>query len=184
MNKQKKRVLYIGLDESNHGRFPEVCVAVFSKIPEDAHLHKFFCKGDPTLLCKLPSENRDYRFLFLREGQTERSQTNLSIVASSLILPYFRSRGRFDRIEIYIDGRLNYWERTSIKESLSEYSGSFFVKGFIKHWKRNCRHIRSYIQPYILGIADSKAHSLYDDYNLASGPDITKITHPKLVQLL
>jgi len=44
MTGDKKNVLYVALDESNHRRFPEVCVAIFSIIPEDAHKHEFFYK--------------------------------------------------------------------------------------------------------------------------------------------
>ena len=30
-----KKGLYVGVDESNHGRFPEIFVAVFSKLEKD-----------------------------------------------------------------------------------------------------------------------------------------------------
>ncbi|MFA5258964.1 MAG: hypothetical protein WC979_03540 [Candidatus Pacearchaeota archaeon] len=186
MTSDKKSVLYVALDESNHGRFPEVCVAIFSIIPEDAYKHEFFSKGDLHLLCQLPSANRDYRFLFLDEHQLKPSQSNLTLVAPSLILPYLQSlTGGFDVMNIYLDGRLNKPERDHLDHSFERHVSKVHARGFIKRWKRaDCDCSRSYIQPYLLGVADAKAHSLYEEYNLASAPNIKKISHDKLVQLL
>jgi len=180
-----KKVLYVALDESNHGLFPEICVAIFSTIPEDAYAHEFFCKGDPRLLCKLPSENRDYRFLFLKPEQVKNTETNLTLAAPSLILPYLKDRlTSFDTINIYFDGRLDKPERKYTEQLFEKHARKIHARGFIKKWRPGCECTKSFIQPYLLGVADAKAHSLYQEYDLASNPDVSIITHNKLVQLL
>ena len=53
--------LYIGFDESNHGRFPEIFVAAFSKLEKD-------------ILNKHPlSKKRHHRNLFIRFRRREYS---------------------------------------------------------------------------------------------------------------
>lgn len=182
----KKHVLYVALDESNHGLFPEVCVAIFSTIPEDSHNHEFFCKGDSKLLCQLPSENRDYRFLFLDKAQVKTGGNNLSLAAPSLILPYLRQHtGGFDTINLFFDGRLDIEERNSIEQCLEHFATTIHARGFIKRWRPGCECSKSYIQPYLLGIADAKAHSLFEEYHLSSpNPELRKLKHDKLVELL
>ena len=53
---QKRGVLYIGIDESNHGRYPEIYVAVFYQYPQDASpvigLKKNRNKGNLDLILK------------------------------------------------------------------------------------------------------------------------------------
>jgi hypothetical protein len=182
----RKSVLYVALDESNHGLFPEVCVAIFSTIPEDAQKQEFFCKGDKRLLCQLPSENRDYTFLFLQRHQVKPSKSNLALAAPSLILPYLQAQeGRFDLVNIYLDGRLDMQERKSLEQEFGKHTTKVHAKGFIKRWRTSCECAKSYVQHHILGIADAKAHSLYEEYQVASKVfNVQEVQHDKLVQLL
>lgn len=183
---EKKSVLYVALDESNHGLFPEVCVAVFSTIPEDAQYQEFFCKGDRRLLCQLPSENRDFRFLFLQKNQVKSDVNNLVLAAPSLVLSYLQEKmHQFELMNLYFDGRLGREERKSLEQEFGKHTARVRARGFIKRWRPHCECARSYVQPNILGIADAKAHELYEEYGLNSSlVDVGKISHNKLVHLL
>ena len=88
-------------------------------------------------------------------------------------------------MNVYLDGRLSKPERNSLEHSFEKHVRKVHARGFIKRWKRaGCNYSKSYIQPYLLGIADAKAHSLYKEYNLSSAYNIKEIAHDKLVQFL
>ncbi len=117
LNKSNK-TLYVGVDESNHGRFPEYFVATFSDIISDVAKGYFKKERDNhnQLLRKL--NQRDYSFLLLNKSDLGNSPKRnagkfklIDKITASLI------RGapleKFDRLEIMIDGdfskdKLNY----------------------------------------------------------------------------
>ena len=87
-----ENILYIGLDESNHGGNPEICVAIFSTLQKDSRPRTLdFKRKDYNLLSGV--DKRDYRFLMLFKNQIKESENKLAIVAPSLIIPYLKSKG-------------------------------------------------------------------------------------------
>ena len=69
---------WVGIDESNHGRSPEIYVAVFSIYPQDASpvigLKKNRNKGNLDLILK----ERDFRFILIPECGTLRTNSFLN----------------------------------------------------------------------------------------------------------
>ena len=165
-----ENILYIGLDESNHGGNPEICVAIFSTLQKDSRPRTLdFKRKDYNLLSGV--DKRDYRFLMLFKNQIKESENKLAIVAPSLIIPYLKSKGlenkgdkeeendKFKEIRIFLDGRLNRLDANFIKKGLEDYADNVVCRGLIKH-KRGRRKI-TYQQPLIIAYADVLAHHLF-----------------------
>ncbi|MGK0209532.1 MAG: hypothetical protein ACI83O_000809 [Patescibacteria group bacterium] len=107
-----EEMLYFGYDESNHGRYPEICVLTASTNPNDIRFQKPLLgknrSNHKTLESKIA--NIEHRFLLFNEEDKNRltdptSQTfykhrKLGIIITSL-LDEFELR---NKINIYIDG--------------------------------------------------------------------------------
>ncbi|MFA5173863.1 MAG: hypothetical protein WC438_01655 [Candidatus Pacearchaeota archaeon] len=183
---EKKRVLYVGLDESNHGKFPEICVAVFSRIKRDTESSQFIIRHkDLSLLNNLKASFRDYRFLVLSANQIKAGKNRLSTVSNSLISPYLMQNTLFDKIQIYIDGAITGEDKDRIYENLETSCMEIEILGFNKHRQRrkvikeNGKSRKYYHQPFIIGLADIVAYNLYYNYSLRELND-----HPKKVGFL
>ena len=102
------RTFYAGIDESNHGNFPEIFVAVFS------YTKRLTIEGErlPKIRSHIGTkdalfQNR-YSFLILRKDDTKRIPKNKlqGVVVSSLIFPkrrLIRSRG----LDVFLDGEVS-----------------------------------------------------------------------------
>ena len=162
----EKRVLIAGLDDSNHGRYPEICLGCFSTISSDKDKHRFNKRRDPTLAKDLLDPNRDYRFLLLSEQDCNPKDNNLVLAAPSLIIPVIESYSTsFECLYIFIDGRLKKIDKERLKETFRRYirpEGVVIVEGNIKrYFNLPPSKIETYYnQPYILGLADYIAHYL------------------------
>ena len=64
-----KKSIYVGVDDSNNGKYPEILAAVFSTIEEDLFIKNFLHHRDFSLLSRFQSPNRDYRFTILGKEQ-------------------------------------------------------------------------------------------------------------------
>jgi len=163
---QKRGVLYIGIDESNHGRYPEICVAVFSGLREDCRPYRFPIPRDYTLLSKLDSKKRDYRFLILTKPQIRESRSKTALIAPSLINPYLEENN-FDEVRILVDGK---FYRENIKTLVKglKTSSRVLCRGFVNRKKKikGKKGIKSYVQPFIIGLADITASELYSRVTL------------------
>ena len=162
----EENILYVGLDETNHGGNPELCMAVFSTLQRDSRPRTLeFKRKNYDLL--LGANKRDYRFLILFRNQIKESENKLALVAHSLIIPYLKSKkleedddnNHFKEIRVLLDGRLNSSDATSVKKRLENYADNVICRGLIKH-KRGGRKI-TYQQPLIIAYADILAHHLY-----------------------
>jgi len=98
---------YAGIDEANHGRSPEIFVAVYSDLLEDVYCHttKQFPKrrnNHKSLAGRLA--HRDYAFVIVSKDtlQTYREEQVFGSVVVSLIEPIIRL-GRLE--QIWIDGQ-------------------------------------------------------------------------------
>lgn len=114
--------LYLGIDESNTGRYPEVYVAVASLNPKDViELY------EPNLLAKIRIhkslkrriDDRDYRFLLNPKPLC--SDMSIANIVASLIKGFDISK--FDFIYPYIDGELALSKKNYIKKAFSIATG-------------------------------------------------------------
>ncbi len=156
----KRKTLYIGLDESNHGNYPEICVATFSTLRVDCRPKKFQLDRVYTRLRCLEHPQRNYRFLILSNEQIKETKSKTSLIAPSLINPYLNGKD-FEEIKILLDG---YFSRNDIKilKYGLETDARILCRGFINRKNKIKKNRRAYyIQPFIVGLADLKANELY-----------------------
>ena len=113
------RNLYVGIDESNHGRPQEIFVAVFSDNPEDI-------KNETDEIC-FPKRSRhkdinsrigqrDYRFLLAPFSNEKYLISNVAVSLLSGV-----NLDRYNHLNFYIDGELTFSKKTRIKEAVSKY---------------------------------------------------------------
>jgi hypothetical protein len=165
MDKQER--LYVGLDESNHGAYPELCLAYFSIIRKDSFVVETPVRRDPNLKSSLQSPRRDYRFLLLEEGNIQPHKNNLAITTPSLIIPYLKEKGPFKALSIFVDGRLDTPDQRHIQRELSDFAEDIEVKGVIKRKRKvKGKKLKVYKQPKVLLFADFQAHHLYTQFSL------------------
>jgi len=145
--------LCAGIDDSNHGQFPEIWAAVFSTNPEDIILRKYQGRRNNSKQLKLDVSSRAYSFLEVSREESERLGENLlARVAVSLITDY-RLHHHFNKLELVIDGRVTREDKKRIRESLCGFQNGVNIKGICK--------VGNYKYPKILAIADELAHHLY-----------------------
>jgi len=159
----ERRVLYIGLDESNHGGDPEICTAVFSTFPNDAKFDTYkYGKKYDSLLSRLNTPELDYNFLTLYRNQIPENKNKLAISAPSLIIPYLEKIPfQFHEIKTLFDGRIKIEDKNLIINKLNPYAKKITCKGFIKYKEGKGKNI-TYNQPKIIPIADTLANHLYN----------------------
>ena len=185
---RNRNILYIGLDESNHGRYPEICVAVFSTILNDCRPSRLrLGKRDFSLMSKFQSPKRDYRFMIINKNQIPKKRNSLSIVAPNLIIPYLKEKETFDELRIFIDGNLKLKERRFLKRKLEDYASRILCRGFINYKKKIKKEnkdrglgkrekSRYYVQPFIIGLADLTANNFYTERSFREN-----ILDPKII---
>jgi len=148
-------VLYAGIDDSNHGQFPEIWAAVFSTNPEDIVLRGSHRRINNYKQLKLDVSSRAYSFLEVSREESERlGESLLARVAVSLITDY-RLHNHFNKLELAIDGRVTREDKKRIRESLYGFKNGANIKGICK--------VGNYKYPKILAIADELAHHLSCD---------------------
>lgn len=152
--------LYVGIDESNHGRFPEIFVAVFSQFPTDTSNNFKLSKRRSKISPMKCLEKRAYTFLVALEGDYQRipSRQLIGVVTSSLVYSSFTNY--LDHLKIFLDGEKTPGERTFTRDLVSEvcdfdrnrvlvFSGARFDQTFP-----------------LVNLADSVAYHLFKRYSL------------------
>jgi hypothetical protein len=136
MRKEVEKV-YIGVDESNHGKYPEYFAAVFSPFESDVTARKMKkqrekCKHQ-NLLSMLARE-RDYSFLRLEKPDDEKlGKDKLGIVIASLIsdcVEDYEIRGNYTEYAIFVDGIIDnksIGRARSIVSDLTEIEKQFLI---------------------------------------------------------
>ncbi len=114
---------YIGIDESNHGRHPEIFVAALSRRQDSAIIYPKirFRKERKHSRLKERLDCQDYRFTLVTEGQKR-----LPDIVSTLLEPeiHLDSKG----INIYLDGLIQEEECLEIKRRISDETGVSYVE--------------------------------------------------------
>ena len=177
MGDEKKRVLWVGLDDSNHGNYPELALAYFSTISGDFLLDNFYFHRDPNLLNRLQSPRRDYRFLLFSKSDIVPGLDNLAVAGPSLIFPFIEEKGPFEEVVLGVDGHLNSSSKAHLRQELSDYFETISVNGFIKY-KQGHGKDKFYSQPKILAWADAQVHHLASTLSLKNLQ-----SHEKIVPL-
>lgn len=157
----KDRILYVGLDDSNHAgkRKGEIITAVFSHIYEDSLKTHF--PRERKIEEDIQSKNwigkkrkRDFRFTILTHNISSKNSYNLFLVAPYLIQNYLEKiyPPDLDKIEIYFDGKMmKSWE-----EMLQEDFKKIIPIGCFNFTGPNKTNV-----PYVLGVADRISHFLF-----------------------
>jgi hypothetical protein len=120
---KKETTLNIGLDESNHGRYPEIYVAVFSYQDQD------LIKSSD----KIPKWRRNHKDIFSRIGNRDYSFLLFNDIDHEKINPHYKKLGFIlfsllnekylgIPLRIYIDGELYPKSEDFIKEYLCNLS--------------------------------------------------------------
>ena len=115
------RELYVGFDESNHGKFPEVYVAFYSNIPTDIEKRSGLSKKreQNSNIIKI-YKKREYTFLVMQEYEYKRtpSEDLLGIIAASLMQGKINKD--LEKLILLFDGKLDDKKRNRIKRIISE----------------------------------------------------------------
>jgi hypothetical protein len=102
------RVLYVALDESNHGGYPEVVGAVASTKSKDIHESKFPSKKalDASALAEfLKAPFRTFAYTRVRKEQVPKGSNALIEAMPRLVETLAVARIGISRIEILVDGK-------------------------------------------------------------------------------
>ncbi len=157
MGKEGERELFVGVDESNHGRYPEIYVAVFSTIHTDAVIYpsvRFHKNRRYHTTIKDELEKRDYSFLVFNKEDKDfaRDDRFLGVVVASLIIgqqPIVQSSA----VKFYIDGKISARKYNPIEEIIRRATGIGIIE--INCGKDYDRRVQ------IVNLADETAHLLY-----------------------
>ncbi len=111
--------LYMGVDESNHGRFPEIFVAAFTG-SEQYSSFKTVSRKKPMYFFENPGLI-DYHLLLATRSDYDRIPKNefLGIVIVSLLQDY--PLKNFDSLDVFIDGEVGSNSSLFVKEFLSKH---------------------------------------------------------------
>jgi hypothetical protein len=118
--------IFTGIDESNHGRFPEVYAMVFSQIPQDIlpyeqeipKLRKKFKQKSQFKI--FTSNSRDYSFLLVNQTdyQTIPKKFWTGTILASLLGENWGNSQK--SLEVYIDGEINSSQKLNSKSIIEE----------------------------------------------------------------
>lgn len=160
--------IYIGIDESNHGRYPEIVVAVSSIAYSDSvpvQLTKRERMSEEELIRFLKNDKRDYRYRVIKEDDMKSSKNSLLLAIPFLVNSLICSqKNRSGSLEILIDGEVNLNDAQKIRTMCGEvhrfYNSSHIhfemAKGYPKSKGK-------YKYPKLLVAADSLAHYIFRD---------------------
>ena len=155
---------YLGIDESNHGRYPEIFVGVYSTITKDKKKNEFSkIRRNIRSIDKEISQNgleRDYMFISIPEEYSEYlNRDQLALVAISELIVYHdipSNVGGTTLDMVLVDGNRSCSEVDKIKEIIHPHSP-----------KINC--IPKGDKFYrIVNFADLAAHALFKNYTSSS----------------
>ena len=151
---------YLGIDESNHGRYPEIFVGVHSTIAKDKRKGEF-----PKIRRKIRSiekeisdngQKRDYRFVSIPEEFSDYlTRDQLALVAMSELIIFYDIPSNVNGVTldtVLIDGNRSCSEVDKLKEIIYPHTP-----------KINC--IPKGDKLYrIVNLADLAAHALFREY--------------------
>lgn len=150
---------FVGIDESNHGRYPEIFVGVFSNDPRDIQYSSFSKQRRKNYNPFAELDNRIYCFSLLRKKDKLRILNKADkdlegLATSSLIHPFSKSNPGLN-YEIYWDGEKEPGAPDHIKEMVCNNCEIESKNISIKSGKKLDTSL------YIVNLADSIAYQLF-----------------------
>ncbi len=154
---QKEGTAYIGIDESNHGRFPEIFVGVYSHFPSDTSINFYERIKPPSLFARLAKRN--WRYLIVSETDYKNfGPHEIKVYTATSLITALNPQENF--LEIFVDGELRRKEREEIKEIITKTLNLTFlcveVRPLIKSRRGKYQKTN-----HITLLADSLANYLY-----------------------
>lgn len=151
-----KETYFVGIDESNHGRYPEIFVGVFSNDLRDIKKSSFgkIRNKKEDLVEKLG--NRDYYFSLLNKKDKYRipDRDLGGLITSNLLFPFIRDHPN-SKYELYWDGEIKLNDLIHTKEMTCNLCG-------IEEKNLLVRAGKSFDKKYYLvNLADSIAYQLF-----------------------
>jgi hypothetical protein len=166
----EERRLYVGLDESNHGRYPEFIVAVSSIMKSDAVLKTITGRermSDEEIVRFLENEQRRYRGVRAERGQIPRNKHQLVEAGPYLVEKLLRENekeyGRIYHLEIFLDGDIMSREIDRLHKMLLELRVRESMGICIECCPK--KESGGYEYPRLLAAADSIAHALFREHS-------------------
>jgi hypothetical protein len=153
---------YIGVDESNHGRFPEIFVAVYSTFESDLTVRKDYVRITKPDVLFPPLAKREWRYLIASDKDYEAlGPHELKVCAVASLINGLNPPGDF--LEVFVDGELQRREMAKIKRELVRTLRltpfCINISPLVKNKKATGRKYQE--TNYITLLADSVASYLY-----------------------
>lgn len=147
--------MFLGIDESNHGRIPEIFVGVFSTLGKDIRKSNFEKNRDKRSFPNL-NDNQFYKHIIFDETSKKIATEKLPIIATLEFLKYYsKFNPEVPLSRIYLDG-----EALPNQKELLEKNLPYNIK---VNWEP-----RSDIKYGIVNFADIIANRLYRYYSIPS----------------
>ena len=169
---EENRTLYIGLDESNHGRWPEIIVAVSSLNKTDVNVSKIDRKeriSEDGITRFFNNRRRSWAGTKAEKGQLTNGKNPLVEAAPYLIDELLSTKKEYanvDSIDMLFDGELKFRDSDELVYRIRRMKG---VKRIISMsyecYPKSTKEAYNY--PRILVTADSLAHLLFREHSLA-----------------
>jgi hypothetical protein len=166
MRKKSEQTLYVGLDESNHGRYPEIIVAISSLIPEDASISKMQVRNrmsEEEIIKFLSNEQRNYVYIAARERELDTSNPIVEAapyLVDKLVREAQKKNNNIDSIVIKLDGELRREDITQLSENLFDLRAIRKISSADIHAYPKSKVVM-YDYPTILIAADTLANLLF-----------------------
>ncbi|MEX0920597.1 MAG: hypothetical protein WDZ69_03385 [Candidatus Pacearchaeota archaeon] len=132
----KKEVLYIGMDESNHGetkpRIGEIIVASYSYDSFFWEEKKHPNRRNYARVVECMENDFNYVFTIVPHGMAKINYSNLSNVAPFLIKEIISDKDKPDKVKLGLDGELKRKDRRGFLEKIAEQDLDVTLKNFVK----------------------------------------------------
>jgi hypothetical protein len=152
MLEKRGDILYVGVDESNHGRFPEIFVAVASLNYQDSLIFPDSKKVRKEQQLVSSLRIRDYRYSVISEEHYKRySAKNIMPLVSSKLIESFSLECEF--LNCYIDGEFRSDQKKLLEGLIKNQESLIFQSVSIKDVPKGDKRQTN----YIISLADGWA---------------------------
>ena len=176
----KKRVLYIGADDSNHAgvkKNGEIILATFSFSDRDGAVENFSNRRNPEIVNEWEREaGGDYRFTILTNLDISTGfsnslvnyefgsrTSNLPFAVPFLIADFLRTHKGIDQIRLFLDGLIAPQHKEAMSRDFKKLGLELIVEDFPKKRKGEKRQtIKRPYCPRVVYVADYKANYLFE----------------------
>lgn len=157
--------LFIGVDETNHGRDPEIVVAVFSPFNSDAKPKTVYQRERieiEELQKRFQSGDRQYLAVEIPKNKGNKTEGNyLTLALPSLVSRYLEENEPGEKITLglSLDGEFLHGTILSLCARLNRFKNIEICSDKCKCFPKS--RVNEYSYPPILDLADSLAHHIF-----------------------